>query len=163
MSRIFRAGALLALVLLTALSIGGPAAAVQQAPTAGKAIPKAWAEHNRAKGGAKGDPDRDGLTNWGEFRSHTKPRKADSNRDGLRDGKEDYDGDGVRNRAEVAGGTDPGVKDAGRYGDDEEARACATPDQADEYEYEEEYEDEQYDDEYEEDEYDGYEPEDDDE
>ncbi len=159
MSRIFRASALLAFVLLSALSIGGPAAAVQQPPKAGKAIPKAWAEHNRAKGGAKGDPDRDGLTNWGEFRSHTKPRRADTNRDGLRDGKEDYDGDGVRNRAEVAAGSDPGVKDAGRFGDDEE-RVCATPEPTDEDEdnYEDdEYEDDEYDDEDED------EPEDDDE
>lgn len=144
MSRIFRAGALLALALLTTLSIGGPAAAVQDPPKAGKAIPKAWAEHNRAKGGAKGDPDRDGLTNWGEFRSHTKPRKADSDRDGLRDGKEDYDGDGVRNRAEVRDGTDPGVKDAGRYADEDEAR-----DDSEQDEDEDDFEDEEYDDGYE--------------
>jgi hypothetical protein len=35
------------------------------------------------------DQDRDGLNNLGEFRSHSDPRDADSDEDGIKDGKED--------------------------------------------------------------------------
>ena len=39
-------------------------------------LPKRWAKQHEAKGGAKADPDDDGLGNWGEWRARTKPRKA---------------------------------------------------------------------------------------
>jgi hypothetical protein len=114
--------ALLALALLTALSLAGPAAAKKKPHKHGKraehakAMPKGWAKHNKAKGGAAGDPDDDDLSNWGEFRSHTKPMKADTDRDGIGDAEEDYDRDGLDNGSEVAAGTDPGVKDSDRDG-----------------------------------------------
>src|SRR4051794_35449260 len=37
---------------------------------------------------AKRDQDRDGLNNRGEFRARTNPRDADSDNDGIKDGKE---------------------------------------------------------------------------
>lgn len=46
------------------------------------------------------DPDRDRLSNYREYRSHTDPRKHDSDRDGVHDAYEDSDDDGVRNRDE---------------------------------------------------------------
>lgn len=110
--------ALLALALLTALSLAGPASAKKKPHKHGKraehakSMPRGWAKHNKAKGGATGDPDDDDLSNWGEFRSHTKPMKADTDRDGIGDAEEDYDRDGLDNGSEVAAGTDPGVKDS---------------------------------------------------
>ena len=119
MTRIARAGALLALALITALSLAGPAAAKKKphrhhgkGKHHAKVMPKGWAKHNKAKGGAKGDPDGDGLTNWGEFRSHTKPMKRDTDRDGVGDAAEDFDGDGLSNGFEEDAGTDPGRKDS---------------------------------------------------
>jgi hypothetical protein len=67
---------------------------------------------------AKRDPDRDRLSNRREFRLRTNPRRADTDRDGLRDGAEvkryrtnprraDTDGDDYRDGAEVRAGTNP--------------------------------------------------------
>src|SRR5829696_5502923 len=95
MTRIARACALLPLALLTALALTGasPAAAKQKQDEGGqghhgKVMPKGWAKRNKAKGGAAGDPDDDGLSNWGEWRSHTKPKRPDTDRDGVGDGEE---------------------------------------------------------------------------
>jgi hypothetical protein len=60
---------------------------------------------------SNGDRDRDGLTNLVEFRARTSPRRKDSDRDGLRDGREDRDRDSLTNRQEQVAGTDPGAAD----------------------------------------------------
>jgi hypothetical protein len=62
------------------------------------------------------DRDRDGLSNYGEYRAHTDPRKKDSDHDGIRDGREDFDRDHLRNAAEIRTGFDPGKKDSDRDG-----------------------------------------------
>ena len=64
----------------------------------------------------KGDPDRDGLNNRGEFKSKTNPRKADTDRDGVLDANEDPDRDGVDNANEVRERTNPRRKDSDRDG-----------------------------------------------
>jgi opacity protein-like surface antigen len=56
---------------------------------------------------AKGDPDKDGLNNRGEFKSRTNPRKADSDRDGINDANDDQDNDGVDNSDEISEHTNP--------------------------------------------------------
>src|SRR4051812_34139919 len=61
---------------------------------------------------AKGDPDKDGLNNRGEFKSRTNPRKADSDRDGINDANDDQDDDGVDNRDEQREGTNPCDRDS---------------------------------------------------
>jgi hypothetical protein len=53
------------------------------------------------------DPDRDGLSNAGERRSHTKPLDPDTDDDGVNDGDEDADRDGVDNASEIDAGTNP--------------------------------------------------------
>jgi Bacterial TSP3 repeat len=67
---------------------------------------------------AKRDPDGDRLNNRRELRLRTHPRRADTDRDRLRDGaevrrfhtnprKRDTDGDGFRDRCELRKGTNP--------------------------------------------------------
>jgi Bacterial TSP3 repeat len=59
------------------------------------------------------DSDHDGLSNKFErTRSLTNPYRADTDRDGIRDGKEDPDHDGLRNRYEFKAGTNPRRKDS---------------------------------------------------
>jgi hypothetical protein len=107
MSRIARAGALLA--LFAALALTGPAGAAtrhderRSATTAAKVLPKKWSKRHHVRR-AKADPDRDGLTNWGELRSRTNPRRADSDDDGRKDGAEDRDRDRLANAAELEDG-----------------------------------------------------------
>ena len=60
----------------------------------------------------KGDPDKDGLKNRGEFKSKTNPRKRDSDRDGINDANDDRDRDGDSNRDEVRHGTNPCDRDS---------------------------------------------------
>jgi hypothetical protein len=115
MLRIARPAALLALALL-AVVFAAPAGAARESGTgeradAAKVLPKKWAKRHKAKRAAA-DPDRDGLSNWGEYRSRTKPRRADSDRDGTRDDREDFDRDGLANGAEVRTGHDPGNRDS---------------------------------------------------
>jgi hypothetical protein len=70
------------------------------------------------KKSGRGDPDHDKLRNRREHRLRLNPRRADTDRDGLRDRAEikkyktnprrkDTDGDGVGDGAEVRAGTDP--------------------------------------------------------
>src|SRR3954453_20114149 len=59
------------------------------------------------KKSAKGDPDRDGLNNLGEFRSRTNPRDKDTDNDGVNDANEDRDHDGVGNAEEMNEHTSP--------------------------------------------------------
>jgi hypothetical protein len=60
----------------------------------------------------KGDPDKDGLNNRGEFKSRTNPRRDDSDRDGIDDANDDRDHDGDSNRDEVEHGTNPCDRDS---------------------------------------------------
>jgi hypothetical protein len=62
------------------------------------------------------DWDRDGLNNRYERRSHTRPRLADSDSDGIRDGAEDRDRDQVDNRTEQLARTRPSKADSDRDG-----------------------------------------------
>jgi hypothetical protein len=68
------------------------------------------------KNNAKGDPDHDGLTNLGEFRSRTNPRKADTNNNGVNDANDDQDGDGVDNQEEMQEHTNPCDRDSDNDG-----------------------------------------------
>jgi hypothetical protein len=90
-------------------------------------LPDKW-EHkfhlSTHKKSAKGDPDKDGLNNLGEFKSGTNPRKADTNNDGVNDANADQDNDGVDNVDEQQEGTNPrdadtdndGVEDGNEVG-----------------------------------------------
>jgi hypothetical protein len=73
-------------------------------------LPDKW-EHkfhlSTHKKSAKGDPDKDGLNNLGEFKAGTNPRKADTNNDGVNDANADQDHDGVDNLDEQQEGTNP--------------------------------------------------------
>src|SRR4051812_37880409 len=64
----------------------------------------------------KGDPDKDGLNNRGEFKSKTNPRKADTDRDGVNDANDDQDDDGVDNRDEQREHTNPCDRDSDNDG-----------------------------------------------
>jgi len=58
------------------------------------------------------DKDRDGLTNLGEYRSKTNPRRTDTDRDGIQDDDEDRDRDRVDNENEIDEGTSPRDRDS---------------------------------------------------
>lgn len=80
------------------------------APGAGAATP----------GGAGADPDRDGLsTDFEQTRSLTDAARADTDQDGIRDGAEDPDGDGMGNAGEARYGTDPQLADTDGDGTDD--------------------------------------------
>jgi hypothetical protein len=87
-------------------------------------MPDQWEKANRLnphRNDAKADADRDGLINREEFKKGTKPHKADTDSDGMRDGWEathhldavhndaagDPDSDGLTNVQENAVGDDP--------------------------------------------------------
>jgi hypothetical protein len=82
-------------------------------------LPDKW-EHkfhlSTHKKSAKGDPDKDGLNNLGEFRSHTNPRKADTDGDGVGDANDDQDDDGVDNADEMQEHTNPADPDTDNDG-----------------------------------------------
>jgi hypothetical protein len=63
------------------------------------------------------DTDRDGLPNtWEITRSLTSPTRADTDRDGLLDGREDPDRDGLTNRQEYVAALNPRRADTDRDG-----------------------------------------------
>ena len=82
-------------------------------------LPDKW-EHkfhlSTHKKSAKGDPDKDGLNNRGEFKAKTNPRKADTDRDGINDANDDQDDDGVDNVDEQHEGTNPCDRDTDNDG-----------------------------------------------
>ncbi len=94
--------------------------------TDGDGLPDAWeiANFGNLAQTAAGDPDGDGLTNLQEYQLSLDPKNADTDRDGLSDGKEltqyhtdpanqDSDSDGLRDGAEVSTyGTDPALTDS---------------------------------------------------
>jgi hypothetical protein len=82
-------------------------------------MPDKWerAHHlSTKKKNAKADPDKDGLSNIGEFRSRTNPRDADTDNDGTEDGDEDRDRDNVDNGNETREGTNPCDRDSDNDG-----------------------------------------------
>jgi beta-glucanase (GH16 family) len=84
-------------------------------------LPDRWERNHHlstTRPSAKRDPDGDRLKNRRELRLRTHPRRADTDRDRLRDGaevrhfhtnprKRDTDGDGFRDRCELRKGTNP--------------------------------------------------------
>jgi hypothetical protein len=80
-----------ALVLAAAL-LPAATAAARSGDRNHDRIPDRWETRNHLSLKVKQthrDQDRDGLNNLGEFRSHSDPRDADSDEDGIQDGKED--------------------------------------------------------------------------
>ncbi len=66
---------------------------------------------------ASTDPDKDGLPSAWEIRwSHTDPKRADTNGDGIKDGREDPDKDTLTNREEYVAGMRPRRADSDRDG-----------------------------------------------
>ncbi len=66
---------------------------------------------------ASTDTDHDGLTDRFErLLAHTSPYRADTNRNGIPDGREDPDHDGLWNTTEFAAGTNPLVADTDHNG-----------------------------------------------
>jgi hypothetical protein len=80
-------------------------------------LPDKWEKRHHLstkKKSARKDGDRDGLNNLCEYRSKTKPRRADSDHDGRPDGDEDPDRDSVDNRNECREKTKPRRRDTDR-------------------------------------------------
>jgi hypothetical protein len=65
---------------------------------------------------ANRDQDRDRVDNLNEFEEGTNPRDADTDDDGVMDGKEDGDHDGLNNRNEDASANDPDDPDTDNDG-----------------------------------------------
>lgn len=73
-------------------------------------LPDTWEKKfniSTKKKSGRADPDRDGLSNLGEYRARTNPRRADTDRDRIRDDDEDPDRDRVDNGNEEDEGTRP--------------------------------------------------------
>jgi len=100
---------LFGVVLAALLAVPGAAMAKSHDRDHDK-LPDKW-EHkfhlSTHKKSGKGDPDKDGLNNRGEFKSKTNPRKADTDRDGVNDANDDQDDDGVDNQDEMDEHTNP--------------------------------------------------------
>ena len=66
---------------------------------------------------SKHDLDGDGLSNrYERLHTHTNPLKADTNHNGIKDGADDQDGDGLNNKDEIKAGTDPQDVDSDNNG-----------------------------------------------
>jgi hypothetical protein len=112
---------LAAVALIALLVVPATASAKRHQKNADRnhnSIPDKWEKrfHLRGKGVAKADPDKDGLNNLAEFRSHTNPHKADSNGNGVTDASEDPDSDNVDNGNEAREGTNPVKADSNGNG-----------------------------------------------
>lgn len=104
--------AVLAAGALSTLAFAGTAMAHKKTawhPHPGAAYADWAADHGLKGASAKWnrDVDRDGLKNWGEFRSGTNPRDRDSDDDGIKDALEDRDHDGLTNVVEFKLHTHP--------------------------------------------------------
>jgi len=108
-----RAPRLPIVVAITATALTLPASDAAAKRHGAPKLPAAWQQHFHVHG-VTADPDHDGLTNWTEYRAHTSPRRADTDRDGTPDGAEDRDHDGLTNATEQRAGTDPGRRDTDR-------------------------------------------------
>ena len=100
---------LFGVVLAALLAVPGAAMARSRDRDHDK-LPDKWEKKfhlSTHKKNAKGDPDRDGLNNLGEFRAGTNPRDADTDNDGVNDANDDQDNDGVDNADEMAEHTNP--------------------------------------------------------
>ena len=150
--RTLRIATVVAVAMATALPFSSaPASAATKVSTVRDSdhdgMPDKWEQANGLnlrKNDAKGDKDRDGLTNLAELKAGTKPSAADTDKDGMPDGWEirhrlnpvrddaaaDADDDGLCNRDEFGAGDDPrnadsdhdGVRDGdshGRHGADD--------------------------------------------
>src|SRR5262245_38926503 len=83
---------LAAVLVLAAALLPAATAAARAGDRNHDRIPDRWEKRNHLSLKVKQthrDQDRDGLNNLGEFRSRTDPRDADSDEDGIKDGKED--------------------------------------------------------------------------
>ncbi len=104
----------IALAGLAAVSLGvgstlASGGAKKWAPKTGAAY-AAWTKSSGLNGKSArwaADVDRDGLRNWGEFRSGTNPRDVDSDDDSVNDLLEDGDHDGLTNGVEYRLRTNP--------------------------------------------------------
>src|SRR3954453_2531578 len=65
-------------------------------------IPDRWEKKFRVHS-ATADPDRDGVTNIGEFHDGTNPRNPDTNGNGIPDGRDDANDDGIEDGQEQSG------------------------------------------------------------
>jgi hypothetical protein len=100
---------LFGVVLAALLAVPGAAMAKSRDRDHDK-LPDKWEKKfhlSTHKKSAKGDPDRDGLNNLGEFRSRTNPRDKDTDNDGVNDANEDRDHDGLGNAEEMNEHTSP--------------------------------------------------------
>ena len=77
------------------------------------------------------DTDTDGFNAWYEYLCGTNPRDDDSNNNGVPDGLEDFDGDGLVNGGEQERGTHPLLPDADDDGGGDGAEVAAGHDPAD--------------------------------
>jgi hypothetical protein len=109
---------------LTTLALFVSAAALTASPALARKhdhdrMPDRWEKHNHLnvkKDDSRRDSDRDGLSNYGEYRAHTNPHTKDSDRDRRPDGREDFDRDHLTNSAEIRTGFDPGDADSDNDG-----------------------------------------------
>lgn len=88
----------------------------------GDGIPDRWAKKhglNAKKNQANRDQDRDKVKNICEYEAGTNPRKKNSDRDRVKDGKEDSDDDGMVNSVESVVETDCGESDSDGDGTDD--------------------------------------------
>jgi hypothetical protein len=101
---------LAALCAVAAVSLAVPAGASAK-KTASPKLPGKFQKRYHVKS-ATADPDRDGLTNYTEYRAHTNPKKKDTTGNGKPDSREDADHDGLNNLAEQNTANDPGDPDS---------------------------------------------------
>lgn len=103
------------LIATAALLFTTATATAQRADRNGDGIPDRWAKKNGLNprsDQADRDQDRDKVRNICEYEARTSPRKANSDRDRVRDGREDTDRDGIVNFVESIIESDCGYADS---------------------------------------------------